>query len=198
MKMKRYDQNSRNRKSIRLKEYDYSQSGLYFITICTRKKENILGEIKNGKMLLNECGQIAYDEWFELPKRFYIGKSDVFVVMPNHIHGIIQIVGGRAPARDAPTTTNGEMGVQDDNAIIGETGTRNDNAGVTTGNIVGAYKSLVANRCLHIYKSKNIIMGKLWQRNYYEHIIRNEKDYKQISEYILNNPINWQEDKYFI
>jgi len=184
LEMKRYNPNSHHRQSIRLKGYDYSQSGLYFITICTQNRENILGEIKNGEMVLNEYGQIAYDEWFNLPKRSCIVKPDVFVVMPNHIHGVIQITVGaplagarnagawvnRAPARGAPTTT--------------------------IGNIVGAYKSLVSNRCLDIYKSKNIIMGKLWQRNYYEHVIRNEKDYVKISEYILNNPINWLEDTY--
>jgi len=137
-------------------------------------------------MVLNECGQIAHDEWFKLPLRFYIEKPDVFVVMPNHIHGIIQIVKAplagarnddagvcvnRAPARGAPTT------------IIGD--------------IVGAYKSLVSNKCLNVYKLKNMKMGKLWQRNYYEHIIRSEKEYLETSEYILNNSINWQKDKYY-
>ena len=172
------------RKSIRLKGYDYSQSGLYFTTICTQNRGNILGEIDNGEMVLNEFGQIAYDEWSVLPKRFCIMEPDVFVIMPNHIHGIIKIVGAslagprnvgaclnRAPARGAPTISIGEL--------------------------IGAYKSLVSNRCLDIYKSKNIKMGRLWQRNYYEHVIRKEKEYDEIAKYILNNPMNWSKDKYY-
>ena len=140
------------------------------------------GTIENSEMLLNEFGLIAQNEWAKLPERFPNFELDVFQIMPNHMHGIIALndyaVGaGFTPAQNrarvnrAPTTTIGD--------------------------IVGAYKSLVSNECLKIYKSNNQIMGKLWQRNYYEHIIKNESPYKTISEYIINNPQQWDKDKFY-
>ena len=191
MEKKKYDPHIHHRRSIRLQDYDYSQSGLYFITICTRDRKNIFGEIENGIMILNEYGKITDNEWYKLPERFSNINTDIFLVMPNHIHGIIEIVGAPlagALLMDAP------YGQIDNNGAHGRAGA---SPAPTVGDIVGAYKSLVANRCLKIYKSKNEIMGQLWQRNYYEHIIRNEEDYYKISEYIVNNPGKWQEDKYF-
>ena len=169
--MNKYNPYIHHRRSIRLKGYDYSQAGLYFITICCQDRICRFGHIENGEMILNAYGKIAYDEWAKLSDRFPNFKMNVFQIMPNHMHGIIllndTVVG--ATARVAPTTVC---------------------------DIVGAYKSLVANGCLHIYKMNNEIMGKLWQRNYYEHIIRNEQSHHNISAYIINNPAKWKEDKF--
>lgn len=124
--------------------------------------------------------------------------------MPNHIHGIIiltDVVGATlAVAHDAHAQNNAVD--NDDNSVADERGTRASPAPTNTktiGDIVGTYKSLVANACLEIFKQKyqGKIMGKLWQRNYYEHIIRNEQSYQRISKYIINNPKNWNKDKFY-
>jgi REP element-mobilizing transposase RayT len=181
-----------NRKSIRLHEYDYSSPGMYFITLCAQDKKCLFGDIVDDEMRLNEFGKIAQQQWLSIPNRFDDICLDEFIVMPNHMHGIIKIVGAplagalsnnvapgnkRAPARGAPT-----MG----------------GATVAIGVIIGAYKSLCVHQCLQYIKqnNKNLILGKLWQRNYYEHIIRNEISLNKIREYIINNPIQWQFDHY--
>ena len=166
--MNKYNPHIHHRKSIRLKGYDYSQAGLYFITICCQDRICRFGQVENDEMILNEYGQIAYDEWVKLSERFPNFELDVFQIMPNHIHGIITLVGATLAV------------AQNDLEI---------RAGVNPAPTVSD--------CLHIYKSKNEIMGKLWQRNYHEHIIRNEKSYQHISEYIINNPAEWTDDKFY-
>ena len=194
------------RHSIRLPGYDYSQAGAYFITICTHDRACLFGKIVNGEMQLNEYGQIAHDQWHQIPERFENIELDQFVVMPNHVHGIIIInesVGaGFTPALDDKTVNTG-VGASPTPTLIpsGQPPTGQPQGlplrGGKVGDIVGAYKSLVANECLKIYKSKNEFMGKLWQRNYYEHIIRDEKSYNQIAAYIVNNPAQWELDQLF-
>ncbi|MFN5309511.1 MAG: transposase [Candidatus Kapaibacterium sp.] len=197
-----YNPHIHHRKSIRLHGYDYSQAGAYFITICTQDREHRFGKIENDEMVLNEYGIIAYNEWNKLTERFSNFESDVFQIMPNHMHGIIVLnpVGaGFTPALNDKGQPQGlPVQISDDDDI---------GAGAspapTIGDIVGAYKSLVANACLEIWKLKwagvNPVphMGKLWQRNYYEHIIRNEQSYQSISEYIVNNPAKWKDDKFY-
>jgi REP element-mobilizing transposase RayT len=180
-----------HRRSIRLAGYDYSQEGAYFVTICTYQRVCLFGQIVDGKMRLNEFGQIALEQWRRLPERFESIEMNAFVVMPNHIHGIMVITdpdpvgAGLTPAPEiiAQPHSGQPQGLP---------------LRVTLGNIVGGYKSLVANECLKIYKTKNETMGKLWQRNYYEHIIRDEKSYEAISAYIANNPSLWEQDSLFI
>ncbi len=208
------------RRSIRLKGYDYSQAGLYFITICCQDRTCRLGEVVGAgftpaqkgqpgqigqpqgiahttQMVLNEYGNIAYNEWAKLPERFTNFELDIFQIMPNHMHGIIvlkDVVGATlAVARDD------DVVARDNTVGDGDIGAGASPAptSATISDIVGAYKSLVANGCLEIYKSKNEMMGKLWQRNYYEHIIRNEQSYQIISDYIINNPAKWAEDKFY-
>lgn len=162
-----YDASKHHRRSIRLKDYDYSQPGLYFITICCQEKKLRFGDIRNGEMCLNECGKIATQEWKNLLQRYPVLETDIFQIMPNHIHGVI---------------------------AIGQNNLDN----TTCNTIVGAYKSIVFNKCLEIYKASNIRMDKLWQRNYYEHIIRNKKSYDIIYNYIVNNPKTWHEDKFYM
>lgn len=195
----KYNPKIHNRRSIRLQGYDYSHAGAYFITCCCHDRKCWFGKIENDDMILNEYGMVAYNEWIKLTERFSNFELDVFQIMPNHLHVILvlndvgasladaqkDLPANRATARDAPTT---------------ETKSK------TVGDILGAYKSLVANECLEIFKLKYVgaglapaqipMMGKLWQRNFYEHIIRNEKSYQTISNYIINNPANWKDDKF--
>jgi putative transposase len=175
-------------------------------------------------MILNEYGKIAYDQWIKLQERFPNFKLDVFQIMPNHVHGIIalneSVLAGFINVQKNANSQNGiipqnDVGIISNETIIaneiicpidtvGATATITANATVgatariapTVADIVGAYKSLVANACLDIYKSKNESMGKLWQRNYYEHIIRDEFSYQSISKYIINNPEKWEKDKF--
>ena len=118
------------------------------------------------RSFLSPYGRIADAVWINLPNKFEMVELDEYVVMPNHIHGIIGI---RATVKVAPTL----------------------------GQIIGAYKSRVVHKCLGLAKIKDKFMGKLWQRNYYEHIIRNEDDLNRIRKYIHNNPSNWTKDKLF-
>ena len=210
-----YDQNIHHRRSIRLKGYDYSQAGLYFVTICIKDKKCLLGNIAGStlagaEMELNDFGKIAFQEWEKLPLRFTNMELDVFQIMPNHVHGIIMLVGGSTNEPNvgmvgAPLAGAQNNPVASDN-IKHPSGTNRAGASSAptlfkpVGDIVGAYKSLVANNCLEIYKQKHPgkIMGKLWQRNYHEHIIRDEQSYQKISEYIITNPQSWEDDKFYI
>ncbi|HUN23664.1 MAG TPA: hypothetical protein PK299_11080 [Anaerolineales bacterium] len=169
-----------------MKGYDYSQAGAYFITICCQDRICRFGNVFNGEMNLNPLGQTAYDEWGKLRDRFPNIELDVFQIMPNHIHGIIVLNPVGAGVNPAPNTQN-----DPNNRATAR-------VAPTVGDIVGAYKSLVANGCLEIYKLKNEMMGKLWQRNYWERIIRDEQSYQTISRYIMNNPANWSADKFYL
>lgn len=155
----------------------------------------MFGNIENGEMISNDFGTVAHQQWEKLQKRFINFELDVYQIMPNHMHAIISlthpVVGG---AGLTPVPNNYD--------IQSQSGQPQGTASTTIGNIVGTYKSLVANECLKIFKQKWVgikpvpVMGKLWQRNYYEHIIRNEQAYHRIAEYIINNPENWNADKF--
>ncbi|HZJ35879.1 MAG TPA: transposase [Gillisia sp.] len=198
--MKKYNPNIHHRRSIRLKGYDYSQAGLYFITICCQDRECRFGKIENDEMILNELGNIAYVEWMKLAERFSNFELDVFQIMPNHMHGIIALknpVGaGFTPAQNDTNAPNDLAPNDINNQNDGYKGAA-ARVAPTIGDIVGGFKSLVANGCLDIYKSKNEKMGKFWQRNFHEHIIRNEQSYHRIREYIINNPAKWSDDKFY-
>jgi len=140
----------------------------------------------------NEVGRIVKDQWFQLTDRFPNISLGEFAIMPNHLHAILWILdlkcvgAGLASARDGNdlVPTDGHpRGAPLRNFMLGE--------------IIGAYKSLVVNQCLKVYKARNMQLGKLWQRNYYEHIIRDEVDYQRISEYIQNNPQRWELDSLY-
>ncbi|MDP1764729.1 MAG: hypothetical protein Q8L07_12680 [Sediminibacterium sp.] len=145
---------------------------------------------------MNEFGMVAFNEWAKLPKRFTNCELDVFQIMPNHMHGIIvlnNVGAGFTPAQNDNVQNDKrqpQMGQPQGLPL------RGDDNPATIGDIVGAYKSLVTNACIDICNLKNIRLGKLWQRNYYEHIIRNEQSYQTISEYIINNPAKWYDDKF--
>ncbi len=152
------------RKSIRLKNYDYSQNGAYFITVCTQNRDYLFGEIIDEKMKLNDAGRMIDKQWHELPKRFNHISLDEYVVMPNHLHGIIVI--------------------------------RTTEANTNISNIVGAFKSITTHEYIKGVKNSNWppFDKKIWQRNYYEHVIRNDESLYETREYIINNPMNWQQD----
>lgn len=192
-----------NRKSIRLKGYDYSQAGLYFVTICTQNRAHLFGNIKNGEMILNDAGKMVETEWMKLTDRYKNIQLHEYVVMPNHFHAIFQIVGATlAVAPDMgqpPTTVGATLGVDPDNGQpqgiaptpgIAPTGKR-------LGDMVGAFKSITTVNYIRHIKTNDWprFYGKLWQRNYWEHIIRNEFAYNRISQYIINNPLKWENDK---
>ena len=201
----KYNPNIHHRRSIRLKGFDYSQAGLYFITICCQDRFCYFGHVENDAMILNEYGQIAFYEWMKLPERFPNFELDVFQIMPNHIHAIISLTNPAAAAVRATLAVApiGNTVSPIANSVAHDTigaGVNPAPTGTGTGvsDIVGAYKSLVSNGCLKIFKSKNEMMGKLWQRNFYEHIIRDEQSYQRIAAYIMNNPANWAEDKFYL
>ena len=184
--MTKFDPKIHHRRSIRLKGYDYTQAGAYFVTICAYQREHIFGKIVHGKMKPTAWGETACAEWFKTAKlRPYVElDEDEFVVMPNHIHGIIRIVDdgnnvgalrgnaqSRAEQRSAPTKT----------VMPGSLGA-----------IVRAYKSAVT---YAVNSAQNMRGSVVWQRNYYEHIVRNEREWNAIGWYIVNNPFHWELDR---
>ena len=195
-----------NRQSIRLKTYDYSKPGYYFITICTQNRQKRFGGIVDEYMQLNQSGKIVTEQWNDLPNRFPIVALDQFIVMPNHIHGIIQITVGAplavesgAPLAGAPDSN---AAIRNDDNCDDLRGNVNNNraparGAPTIGDIIGAYKSLCVHHCLQWIKSNNptFFMGTLWQRNYWEHIVRDKNELGRIRDYIRENPQKWETDK---
>ncbi|MFA5076297.1 MAG: transposase [Patescibacteria group bacterium] len=166
--------------STRLADYDYSSPGRYFITICVKDRRCCFGEIKNGEVVLSDLGKIAGDCWLEITKHFKNLELDEFVVMPNHVHGIIIIL--------------------DDN--IGDVETqhaaslryKNKFGPSVTGSlpaIICSYKSAVTKLINQKYGESNFA----WQERYYDHVIKNDKECQRISQYILGNSIKWSEDE---
>ena len=166
------------RKSIRLKNYDYSSNGYYFVTICTQNREKLFGEIVGASLSgrPNNPDKIITKWLLELENKFKGIKIDEYVVMPNHIHFIIKRTGDH-------------------------TGSTGDHTGSPLlRDIIGWFKTMTTNEYIAGVKSGKFIpfKGRLWQRNYYEHIIRNYDDYISIAEYIQNNPLKWEEDKLYV
>ena len=188
----KYDPEIHHRRSIRLKNYDYSREGFYFITIVSHNREYLFGEIVNDEMVLNDAGMMIEQIWKEIPVYYKGFNIHQFTVMPNHIHGIIEIVGagpcacpGLGKRREIALTENGQpQGV----------------APTGLGDIVHRYKTLTTKRYIDGVRNKNWqrFNQKLWQRNYWEHIIRNDNEHQRIAEYILDNPKRWSLDKFNI
>lgn len=166
-----------HRRSIRLRGYDYSQNGLYFITICTQNREHLFGTITNGQMAVNPMGEIAHNEWLMTASMRPTIRLHEFIVMPNHIHGIIEIIPPHIPVGVHAESELGRV-----------------QRAPTVGDIVRGYKSAVTKR---INALRNTPGLPVWQRNYHEHIIRNETAYLKIAAYIQSNPQRWQEDTHY-
>jgi REP element-mobilizing transposase RayT len=188
--MEKFDPQKHHRRSIRLPNYDYTQIGAYYITIVTHNRELLFGEVVDGEMKLNALGQIAQREWERLQKRFKHIELGAFVIMPDHVHGIIIIRYGWGTA-DSFRHDN----LQDPRrAPTGETVTVEQFGKPVSGSIptiVRSYKSSVA---LRINYARPGDTTPIWQRNYYEHVIRNEKDMQAKWDYVESNPANWEND----
>ncbi len=184
-----------NRHSIRLQGYDYSQSGAYFITICTYKKERFFGEIVNGEMKLNLLGNYAYHQWIQISSRFDNLELDEFVIMPNHVHGIIVIQSDKVEESENnnhfpreklysnPSIVQPHRQIQQNGTVPGSIGA-----------IIQNYKSVTTRKINAMSAMKNT---KIWQVNYYDHIIRDEADHARIIGYIRENPAKWEQDELF-
>jgi len=175
-----------NRKSIRLKGFDYSQNGAYFITIVTQNREEIFGNIENAKMMLNIFGETIIKWVGELEIKYSDVVIDEYCVMPNHFHAIIILVGAGFPR---PMENETVQEGQGDPAPT--TNTTKNQSKTTIGNIMGFFKYQTSKE-INILRDKQGIS--LWQRNYYDRIIRDEKELESVRAYIKNNPLKWEED----
>jgi putative transposase len=206
----KYDPERHHRRSIRLRGYDYSQAGAYFLTICTQDRACLFGDVMDGEMQLNDAGKMIHAEWDALAQRFPNVALDAFVVMPNHVHGVIILVGAgtrpapmQAPApapmqAPAPAQKGDHEGRPYDGDLDEASGVgATTRVAPTVGEIIGAYKSITT--VLYTRGVKQFgwpaFRARLWQRNYYEHIIRNENEWTHIQEYIANNPMQWELDR---
>lgn len=184
-----------HRRSIRLKNYDYSLPGFYFVTICTKDRQSLFGEIIGGEMILSELGKIVLEEWLKTPSIRRNVKLDFFIIMPNHIHAIVIITEQLASIINhainiQPAGCVGDcVGVDCNQPLqnIHQYGPQSNNLFA----IVRGFKGAVAKRFNEIHQSYGV---KIWQRGFYDHIIRGEKDMYNIQGYILGNPSKWQAD----
>lgn len=175
----------KSRESIRLKGYDYSQKGAYFVTICTYKHKCLFGDMKNGKMGLNDAGRVVEKCWDNIPEHFPHVKLHEFIIMPNHIHGILSV-----GAKNFSPVRGNHPPVRGNHPPAGNERPRGTSK--TIGSVVRGFKIGVTK-----WMRNNKIICNVWQRNYYEHVIRDENDLNRIRGYIVNNPLKWAEDKYY-
>jgi putative transposase len=207
------------RKNLRLSGFDYTKKGHYLVTMDCKNLECRFGYVLKGKMILNEFGIIALEEWLKLPSRFTNFQLNVFQIMPNHIHAIVTLIN---PADFDSDINSGYKGLaMSSHYVIPESGgdifTYSETpylwgftqAGASPANaehnslsdIIGTYKSLVSNLCLEIHKQKHNdknhvpLLGKIWHRSFWDDIIKDQSAYKAITRYVLNNPRNWTRDK---
>ena len=172
-----YNPERHHRRSIRLREYDYSLPGAYFVTICTQRRECLFGEVIEGEMRLSPYGRAATECWSDLPNHYGYVELDEFVIMPNHVHGIITIPGaadfdvgaGLKPAPTGPVSAK-RHGLPE---------------------IVRGFKTFSSRRINRFRKSPG---QPVWQRNYYEHVVRGDADLDRIRKYVQDNPAKWAED----
>jgi len=223
--MNKYNPNIHHRRSIRLKGYDYSQAGLYFITICVKDREYLFGKIENNEMILNDAGIMLNKWWKKIPEKFHDIELDVYQIMPNHFHAIVFNtgigVGANPCVRPISDNENMEQTNANDKQDAGAnpcvrpisdnendlninldapTPILGEHMGSPLHGIVQWFKTMSTNEYIRGVKTLGWepFNGKLLQRNYYEHIIRNEKSYQTIADYIVNNPVKWEDDKFYM
>lgn len=192
--MTNYDSNRHHRRSIRLRGYDYTRSGAYFVTVCTQNRLYLFGEVAHGYMRLNDAGFMVQRVWDELPQYYPGVDIDEFVVMPNHIHGIIVL--SNAPVGAGPRACP-------DNAALSSLGQQSRQPRQQSDEVIGLpdvvhrFKSFTTDRYRRGVGESGWtpFPGRLWQRNYHEHIIRDEDALYQIRRYIMNNPMRWTIDR---
>ena len=189
-----------NRRSIRLQGYDYASEGLYFLTICCKDRQHLFGEIRDGEMMLNEVGEIVKESWLETESIRGNCRIHEFIIMPNHLHGILEITCFQNPVMEEKAP----------NKFISPSGTVGSIVRGFKINAIKKIREFVGRGEMHFVSSAfggtefaptalkiKEIDFKIWQRNYYDHIIRCEESQRKIVHYIQNNPGNWQEDEYF-
>ncbi len=214
-----FDPSKHHRRSCRLKGYDYSKKGLYFITNCCKNFDCLFGEVANGVMILNEAGEMISRSWLALTERYGNIKLHEFIVMPNHFHGIIEIT-ALSPLLIAPTV--GSTLVVDQSPITDQFINENKNCenmetgqpqglpgqknhqgfeidrNITIGDVIAAFKSITTVeyiRGVKLLKWKPFYKN-VWQREYFDVIIRNDTILELISQYIADNPKKWRNDKF--
>ena len=173
-----------HRRSIRLKGYDYSQTGMYFVTICTKDRENLFGEIRDEEMILNKLGKIVEKEWHKTSEKRKNVGLDEFIVMPNHLHGII-VINYQIVGIDCNQSLPDDI---DCNQSLHKYGPQTNNLFA----IIRGFKGAVTNQINSLIN--NTDGGSIWQSRFYDHIIRNEQSLNKIRYYIFNNPGNWPDD----
>jgi REP element-mobilizing transposase RayT len=161
----------KQRKTQRLKDYDYTKDNEYFVTVCTKDHQSLFGEIVKGNMLLNVLGESVKAAWIDLPNHYQNVVLDEYVVMPNHFHGILIIDNSRLRADLSSAPTERRNGLSE---------------------FIRSFKSFSMRKINTINDSHVSV----WQRGYYERIIRNQNELKRIREYIINNPLHWDNDEY--
>jgi len=176
------------RRAMRLRGYDYSQPGAYFVSICVQHRKCLFGAIIAGHLRLNEIGQIVIECWSRVPQHFPSVELDEYVIMPNHMHGIIalNIVGARSPR---PSDIVGARSPRPSQTVRHR---RGEVPSPTLGQIVAYFKYQSTK---HINQHHNMPRTRIWQRNYYEHVIRDDIDLQRLRRYIQNNPMKWTLDQ---
>ena len=191
--------------SARLQTWDYGSNGSYFITICTKNRQHFFGAISNDEMQLNEMGKLAEQYWVEIPNHFPFIVLGNFVVMPNHIHGILiinkpdannaNVVPVETPKLGVSTTTVNvatNETTATNRTIKSKTGGKNEKwKPETIGVIINQYKRVVT------INTRKIHADFEWQPRFHDHIIRNAESFERIQNYIANNPQNWKDDKFY-
>lgn len=180
----------KDRKSIRMKQYDYSTPEYYFITICSLNRDRIFGEIKNEEFITSNIGMIVKKNWFEIPEHFNNVRLDEFILMPNHLHGILEL-------KEVLSSNVGVQYIEPNKSeeIFMQYNQVNEYQKMipkSLGSIIRAFKASVTKEV-----RRNNFGIDIWQKNFYEHVIRNEKLLDNIREYIKENVFLWEKDKYF-
>jgi putative transposase len=178
-----YNPDIHHRRSIRLQNFDYASAGAYFVTICTQLRECLFGEVVDDVMVANDAGRMVESVWYGLPERFSGIELDAFVILPNHVHFILFLVGAPLVVENIRADAKPSAGTRP--------------APTTVGEIVGAFKSVTTHGySMGVAKSGwASFPGRLWQRNYFERVIRDDAELDAFRNYILHNPARWIEDK---
>jgi REP element-mobilizing transposase RayT len=173
-----------SRRSIRLKDYDYTKSGFYFVTICSQNKAHLFGEILAKQMIRNDAGDMIHKWYYELENKFPDVKCHQMIVMPDHIHFIVEITGSLQGTLKKAVTADYHLDP------FGQPVLHTTCEGASLSRIIQWFKTMTTNDYIKGVKTKNWIRfnRRLWQRNYYEHIIRNERAFMRIAKYIIDNP----------
>lgn len=172
-----FNPNKHHRKSIRLKGFDYCQAGWYYITLVTNNRQSIFGEVHDGVMVLNTFGKIVQNEWLKTAQIRENITLDEYIIMPNHLHGIIHII-GKSDSKGTTRCTPTEQYVK---PVPGSIPT-----------IIRSFKSAVTKNINQLNGTPGL---SVWQRNYWERVIRDEPELNRIRQYILENPLKWMDDK---